>query len=397
MDEWSKYVDETGLIEDELMQAFTELFRRRDYVLFFEGLRFFQNSPTDSGDLEEFDESILNLIRESPTNSPFHYESIRLDFRTHPEDKIKQLKWWRVCTDQKDSYIQFYFQLSQHDREQEVRNILWDGDSLKAFYRTHPGSIYTQLTGIWFLRRYDRQTAKRIINALPRESNGLNPFWAVSTAVAFVLFLLTREPVSFLHIYDEDRLFLAGSAFWNGLSRLLMCTIYGVAIGKAVEIYQQPARMRLMFPRLLCATFVGYVILIIGSDVWTYSITISGWIRLPIIIGALGAALLYLKAEIDNTVGETEEQKRKKVSSRAWDVWIRGCFYSLGIGLLLMDLFGVEFIKHNGMMEEAKGNLLLGYFGFIEWRVFLLLSCVAFLVGVFVQIFWEDKPITEPL
>ena len=181
--------------------------------------------------------------------------------------------------------------------------------------------------------------------------------------------------------------------------RVLTCFAYAFVISKMVEVLWVPTRMKLLMPRLICATFLGYLVLIVGDEVWEYAVTVEPLIRGVIIAGTLTFASLYLRSEIGNVIGFNSPQKKRVVWKRTFAIFRKGILRALVFGLILMDLFCMQFLQHlePDAINHAEKHLFTGFLGVIEWRVGLLFSCVAFLIGIFAQIFWEDKPITEPL
>lgn len=320
----------------------------------------------------------------------------------------KTYEWLRICVDTEDKGIRFYFAIRDLDREECVRQILYpQNDKISVFQSDDQidpkmRNYYLNYLGLWFLRRYDRKTASRIIDEL-YQTDGCHTlcFFALWSSIFFVaLTICSFTSFFFVSLYSRLDTYLSEWPFFRDIFvRLLVCGVYALIIGKAVEIFKWSAKMRLILPRLLCATFLGYIVLVIGEEVWKYGVTVSWWIRLPLIVGSLVLAFFYLRTEIGNTIG-ADAEKSKIVLTRTWRIWWRGLLYGLGLGLVLMDVLCAQFLQNMGnekMLAAVKGNLCRGFFGLIEWRTWLLFSSIAFLIGIFVQIIWEDKPITEPL
>ena len=409
MNQWYKFIKEEDWTE--FFQLLEESIHDIDYVQFFIGIR------TLGETLESTPEVLVIRYRDIHTyldnegeitnkeSSPFYYEKIRLEFKIDYEKirqktkidlreyQIKQLRWWRVCVDQEDSYIQFYFDLSKHDRESEIKAVLGVGDdlsgSLTDFYRTEPGNIYGDLSSLWFLKRYDVKSARKIIDELLQEEqksnflepisnfilsaysrlyerkkstlwwkyalrirnalrqflksllNVLNPLWMSFSlknklcnaifnpleTLRIECFDLFRQPLSKFYGFVKKRIFWwfisflilltllmvakkVGEplSFTNAESKIVynpsyffripICLVYAYITSKIIEVLHKPIKMRLLIPRLLCSISLGFLVLVIGDEVWKYAVTVSPWIWGSGIIASLIISYIYLRTEI---------------------------------------------------------------------------------------------------
>lgn len=483
MNQWYKFIKEEDWTE--FFQLLEESIHDIDYVQFFIGIR------TLGETLESTPGELVILYRDIHTyldnegeitnkeSSPFYYEKIRLCFKIDYEKirnndeinlreyQIKQLKWWRVCTDQENSYIQFYFDVSKHDRESEVKAILGIGEDssvpMDEFYKTEPGNIYGHLSSLWFLKRYDIKSARKIIDELLQAEQKSNFLESISNFILsaysrlyernikrwidagssekegiFRLFIrryfnpcllsLKLGSVFSTNFYNFVRKHILWclisclillvllivewiidipSSFANSepaigynpsyLFRIPVCFVYAYTATKIIEVIHKPVKMRLLIPRLLCSISLGFLVLVVGDEVWEYAATISPWICLSGIITSLIIAYIYLRTEIGNTIGWQDKAKKKIVLWRTVKMWGRGILYSFGIGLILMDVLCGRFLKNINVANLLEKGFTAGLFGVIQWKVGLFFSCIAFLIGIFVQVIWEDKPITHPL
>jgi len=66
----------------------------------------------------------------------------------------------------------------------------------------------------------------------------------------------------------------------------------------------------------------------------------------PTIITSLIIAYIYLRTEIGNTIGWQDKAKKKNVRKRTVKMWGRGILYSLGLGLIFMDVLCGRFLKN---------------------------------------------------
>jgi len=82
------------------------------------------------------------------------------------------------------------------------------------------------------------------------------------------------------------------------------------------------------------------------------------------------------------------------IRRKALRILFRGYSYSIIIGVIFSDFFGnnlIARISENGVYPLYYYH---GVFGNIYPEAVLLLSPLALFIGVFVQLLWEDKPIT---
>ena len=172
-----------------------------------------------------------------------------------------------------------------------------------------------------------------------------------------------------------------------------------------------------MIPRLLGGIIVGYLPLLMTGEMWQFCMNITWLEFLQIIIASLLACWIYLYVEVNNAIRDKDEAFK-----RANSVLLLGCIESLIVGLVFCSLFGPiliekavfpkqsidltqkSFLLH--LPKEIHAPILFGLLNalgvkdsvhFVYPPVILLYFPLALFIGIFVQILWEDKPITEPL
>jgi hypothetical protein len=148
------------------------------------------------------------------------------------------------------------------------------------------------------------------------------------------------------------------------------------------------ARSRLMIPRLTAAIFVGYAPLLFSKDVWeAFQMMERQPISFLVFAGAMGS-LIYLHLEL-------AKSGISHVWLRAMFIWGVGLIEALVIGIIVSDVLGDSI----GFKSEITNQSWVwkGFFGFLYWKVIFLAGALALLLGVILQMIWEDKPITEPI
>ena len=281
----------------------------------------------------------------------------------------------------------------------------------------------------WFLRRYALKDANKLINAQrdldnPRTSKDntskkqwlwnigrkiLNIasnklFWGVIILLSFVLGAFNKP----LFVTTAKGLL---SFLFLALTLSFVYSLY--RFYRRREIYW----FKKMIPRLSGGIIVGYLPLLMTGDMWKFCLNIT-WLEFSqIVIVSLLACRIYLYVEVNNVIKNKNEALKR---SRA--VLFLGCIESLIVGLVFCSLFGpilidkvafrgesIDFTQEHFLRHLPKEIHAPVLFGLLNVSVFknlvhvvyppviLLYFPLALFVGVFVQIFWEDKPITEPL
>jgi hypothetical protein len=118
--------------------------------------------------------------------------------------------------------------------------------------------------------------------------------------------------------------------------------------------------------------------------------------------------LLYLYIEVQGRLGDSS-----LAFSRARQIFFLGVFQSFGIGLVITGLVGGVMVRRNwgggaaadlGALSQSipafVGQLprIVGFEPFYTFppAVFVM-TFLSFFIGTFLQLMWEDIPITEPL
>ncbi|MFN3479765.1 MAG: hypothetical protein ACK415_05185 [Thermodesulfovibrionales bacterium] len=167
-------------------------------------------------------------------------------------------------------------------------------------------------------------------------------------------------------------------------------------IATAVKIYKHIEsphktffdKVRLFIPRLIGAIFIGFLPLITGQETWELPLKL-GWLW-TILLSCLSLAFayLYLTVECHNII-----RKKKEALKRAFFVFFMGLLYSLVFSFVIVSIMGKHFIETQNF--KAKCVDLMGIEIYFENIVFF--ASLALLIGIFIQVFWEEKTITEPL
>jgi len=160
-------------------------------------------------------------------------------------------------------------------------------------------------------------------------------------------------------------------------------------------------------PRIGAGVIVGYLPVFLIDEVWDLAEQSAFYIiATALVLGA--TTFLYLYVEVQRRLGDP------RVSfSRAGDIFMLGIIQAAGFGLLVTCLLGPLMAGRNWgpgggtadfealrALEPVLGELprILGFWPFLAFpTAILLMSFLAFFIGTFLQLLWEDLPITEPL
>jgi hypothetical protein len=306
-------------------------------------------------------------------------------------------------------------------REVEVRNAL-SPDGREVVERARDLTPYLRRPGNrdalrlleklekWFLRQYDIHHAAAMIQHADHIAKGrVDPDGVLSRH-------RTRSYVAALALIVAP--FAGATLFYERAPHVfdLLCSVE-VAFANAVVawflFYRFLWKRDLTFfhasvPRIMAGIIVGYLPIFFIDEVW--SLAVRPWPMLLAIIVLLGSTtLLYLYIEVQRRLGDSPV-----AFARARQIFLLGVLQAAGIGLILTGLVGRFMAARNwpgGGEGVAVGSLrgasppflgelpvLLGIEPFYAFpsAVFLMVF-MSFFIGTFLQLMWEELPITEPL
>jgi len=267
----------------------------------------------------------------------------------------------------------------------------------------------------WFLRQYDIHHAAAMIQHADNVAKGrldadqilsrhntpnyVAALVAIASPFAVAAFAYDSAPSVFgANLFDWVcafevslvNLLAAWFLFWRFLWRREL-TVFHAAV-----------------PRILAGIIVGYLPIFFIDEVW--SLAAQSWRTLFLIVALLGTTtMLYLYIEVQRRLGENQE-----AFARARQIFLLGLLQATGIGVLLTGMIGhfmaarawpggsadtsIEAMRAAAAPFIGQLPLVLGiapYYAFPS-AVFMM-SFMSFFIGTFLQLMWEDIPITEPL
>ena len=161
-------------------------------------------------------------------------------------------------------------------------------------------------------------------------------------------------------------------------------------------------------PRIGAGIIVGYLPVFLIDEVW--DLAEQSPFYLASVAGLLGSTtLLYIYVEVQRRIGDPQES-----FARAGRIFLLGLVEAAGFGMVVTGLLGPLMAVRNWgpQVSDASMELLrasspaflgelpriVGISPFLTFpTAVLLMSFLAFFIGTFLQLLWEDLPITEPL
>ena len=397
--------------------------RRRIY----ESLRVLVDDRVDPGYLESYIEGEVQLVDpgDDPTESGFFQvleagdsaASHRMILRM--AERAFYLWLEGVCLDEENEAFEKE-DSPFADRETEVLRAISQTETgdfersndLIPFLR-RPDRNCQRLLGKlerWFLRVYDIRHSSAIINhvaSFGREhpSEDRNLTWHTPKIHASVLGLLILPFAGAAIAYDRaPRIFD------------LLCSAEVLIVNAAAVwflLYRFCWKRDLSFfhasvPRIGAGIIVGYLPVFLIDEVWDLSSRPN--IAISSVVMLLGlVTLLYVYVEVARRIPDTTV-----AFARARSIFLLGVVEAFGVGLVMTSLVGPFMVARNWSPDSGEVAIdvlresmppMIGQLshivGVAPFYVFpsalILMTFLSFFIGIFLQLMWEELPITEPL
>jgi hypothetical protein len=262
---------------------------------------------------------------------------------------------------------------------------------------------------VWFLRQYDVPRAAAVIRHAENLARGKGRYggilsWhstgAYCAAIALLVwpfvgaaFAYQRAPLLFDTAASVQVLAVIGVVLWYLLWRFV--------VQKDLSFFHGAV------PRIGAGIIVGYLPVFLIDEVW--DLARRPWFPLGVTVTLLGfMTLLYLYVEVRRRIPDATE-----AFSRARRIWLLGVLQALGLGVVVTTLLGGFMVARTWgpepdlQMETLRATtpVFLGelprIMGIEPVYAFptavLLMTFLSLFIGTFLQLLWEDLPITEPL
>ncbi len=261
----------------------------------------------------------------------------------------------------------------------------------------------------WFLRQYDVHHAAVMRHHAEALRRGpVDPDRVLSRHGTRTYLLALTVPV--LPVLAAVFLYERAPRFFDWLAAIEVAGLLGVLSWFLVYrflVQKDVTLFHTSVPRIGAGIIVGYLPVFLIDEVWDLARQPLPYL-LAVVLMLGFAILLYIYVEVQSRLGDP-----RRAFARAGDIFLLGLIQSAALGLLVTSLLGPLMAGRNwglaalGPLAEARGTLtpFLGelprVMGVDPLWIFpsavLLMSVLAFFIGTFLQLLWEDLPITEPL
>ena len=161
-------------------------------------------------------------------------------------------------------------------------------------------------------------------------------------------------------------------------------------------------------PRIGAGIIVGYLPVFLIDEVWDLASRAQVALDSVVLLLAL-VTLLYIYVEVARRIPDTSV-----AFARARSIFLLGVVEAFGVGVVMTSLIGpfmasrnwspdtgeVEVAALREMLPPMIGQLphIVGFEGmYVFPSALLLMTFLSFFIGIFLQLMWEELPITEPL
>jgi hypothetical protein len=252
----------------------------------------------------------------------------------------------------------------------------------------------------WFLRQYDVHHGAVVLNHAARLAAGRSEpdrvlSWHSRPAYLAALLLPGLPFLAAVFAYREPWRYALD--VWASVEVVLVMAVALWLFGYRFLWRRDLTFFHASVPRIAAGIIVGYLPVFLIDEVWDLAGQSAA--TLATVVVMLGApTLLYLYVEVQRRLRDPAVAFR-----RAVDVFFLGLLQSAAFGLVATSLLGPLMSGRN--WGEAQEAPVLGYLprvlGIEPFAAFptavLLMSFLAFFIGTFLQLLWEELPITEPM
>jgi hypothetical protein len=260
----------------------------------------------------------------------------------------------------------------------------------------------------WFLRQYDVRHAAAMIHHADRMARGqpdargplsrhgtrsyLALLGVLVAPFAAAAFAYERAPRFFDALCSAELLLMDSLALWFLLYRF--CWRRDLTVFRA------------SVPRIAAGIIVGYLPIFFLDEVWALAARSVGIVASVSLLLAM-ATLLYIYIEVQRRLGDPDV-----AFARARQIFVLGVLQAFSIGIVITGLIGPFMATRNwaegapdvAALREALPPLVgqlpevVGLGPFLVFPAAVaFMTFLSFFIGTFLQLMWEDIPITEPL
>jgi len=153
-------------------------------------------------------------------------------------------------------------------------------------------------------------------------------------------------------------------------------------------------KIRFWYPRLIVAIIIGFLPLITQKDMWLMPLNLSEIFVVFLGVLLFGLSYGYLVYECNKIINDITEAR-----NRASSVCLPGFLISLLFSIFICLLIGPAILIDNtkNIIETNCSIIRLLKLGNLFWQDIIFFAFSALFIGIFIQLLWEEKTVTEPL
>jgi hypothetical protein len=262
----------------------------------------------------------------------------------------------------------------------------------------------------WFLRSYDIQHSSAIIHHAAMLSSGRVKndqvlTWHTPLVLSGLLALMVAPFFAAIFAYDR------APEFFNILCAAEVLLINFAALWFLV--YRFCWKRELSFfhasvPRIGAGIVVGYLPVFLIDEVWDLASRPNAALDAVVLMLGL-VTLLYIYVEVARRISDTSV-----AFFRARAIFLLGVVEAFGVGVVMTSLVGPFMVARNWSPVSGEVSIevlretmspMIGQLPHVVGvgpiyafpSALLLMTFLSFFIGVFLQLMWEELPITEPL
>lgn len=261
----------------------------------------------------------------------------------------------------------------------------------------------------FFLRHYDVPRSAALIRQEENLQRGRSDWtgilsWHSTTIYLAVITLLFSPFIGAAFAYERFPF------FFDVTASLLMAGVLGTVLWYLIVrfLWQKDlAFFHAAVPRIGAGIIVGYLPVFLIDEVW--DLARRPWFPLGVTAALMGTTtLLYLYVEVKSRIRDPGQ-----AFARARRLFLLGVLQAQALGLTITSLLGSFMVARTwgaeGTISIAQlrettpaflGQLprIMGFEPFYVYpTAVLLMTFMSLFIGTFLQLLWEDLPITEPL
>ena len=268
----------------------------------------------------------------------------------------------------------------------------------------------------WFLRQYDVHHGAVVLNQKAQLEQGADDPDRVLSRHSrrnYLIALAVLAAPFVLATFRYDGVWRQVLDLWVSIEVVSVIAIALWFVGYRFLVKKDLTFFHAAVPRIAAGIIVGYLPVFLIDEVWDLAGQAASTLATVVVVLSM-PTLMYIYVEVQRRLRDVNLAFR-----RAFDVFLLGILQSAGFGLVVTSLLGplmstrnwgedgwreaageVTLFELQQHLQPALGELprILGVEPFPAFpTALLLMSVLAFFIGTFLQLLWEELPITEPM